>query len=94
MNKKTEGTLNVRLYEKEWEKFYSFQTSFGLKNKSETIRKILYIAEERVKGNSDLLLLPRIKLFFLLIQDELTDEDLQKEYRELCEILFQENLQS
>ncbi|MFR6482719.1 MAG: hypothetical protein ACLUPK_05625 [Veillonella sp.] len=87
---KTEGPLNVTLNKEEWSLLNVFQNKYKIKNRSEAIRKIIHLTEENseVCNYNFEILEQRIKRFLLLVDTEIKDEILRKEYQELCDLLF------
>ena len=87
---KTEGPLNVTLNKEEWSLLNLFQNKYKIKNRSEAIRKIIHLTEENsedCKHNFGILE-QRIKRFLLLVDTEIKDEIIRKEYQVLCDLLF------
>lgn len=87
---KTEGSLNVTLNKEEWRLLNVFQNKYKIKNRSEAIRKIIHLTEENSEDcNYNFgILEQRIKRFLLLVDTEIKDEIIRKEYQELCDLLF------
>lgn len=87
---KTEGPLNVTLNKEEWSLLNVFQNKYKIKNRSEAIRKIIHLTEENsVDCNYNFRILEqRIKCFLLLVDIEIKNEIIRKEYQALCDLLF------
>lgn len=87
---KTEGPLNATLYKEEWSLLNVFQNKYKIKNRSEAIRKIIHLTEENSEDcNYNFgILEQRIKRFLLLVDTEIKDEIIRKEYQALCDLLF------